>query len=113
MGPWLDTKMKDAISHATHLYHPGIHEPGSALSLTFNKQFWNSLSSHQQKSIELGCKAQLIENLALFTAKNAEYLGQAESNVTARMLPEEVMRALFNASMVYLDGMQDELKEDV
>ena len=42
VGPWNDEVMK-FFEAAKYYYYPGMHEPGSMLSVGFNKKFWEGL----------------------------------------------------------------------
>lgn len=51
VGPALDIKM--GFYKVAPYYYTGWHEPGSVLELTFNKQFFNKLSTEHQTIIEM------------------------------------------------------------
>ncbi len=46
-------------------YFPGWHQPATAFELLINKDTWNKMSSSQQNIVEMGCKAAMLDGLAL------------------------------------------------
>lgn len=70
VGPWND--MAFAFhSIVKNYYYPGIHEPGSALSLGINMELWNDLSQREQAVISNAAAAESVVMHAEFEHQNA------------------------------------------
>ena len=59
---------------AKFYYHPGWHEPGTALECFVNKQAYDKLPKDLQKIVAVACQAANNDMLAEFTARNGEAL---------------------------------------
>lgn len=46
-------------------YYPGWHQPATAFEALINKDYWAQMSVAQQGLMELGCKAAMLDGLAL------------------------------------------------
>ncbi len=46
-------------------YFPGWHQPASIFELIVNKDTWNGMDKQQQGVLEMGCKAAMLDGLAL------------------------------------------------
>lgn len=46
-------------------YYPGWHQPATAFEVLINKDYWAQMSVAQQGLMELGCKAAMLDGLAL------------------------------------------------
>jgi len=46
-------------------YYPGWHQPATAFDLIINKETWAEMTPAQQTTLELGCKAAMLDGLAL------------------------------------------------
>lgn len=46
-------------------YYPGWHQPATAFEVLINKDYWARMSVAQQGLMELGCKAAMLDGLAL------------------------------------------------
>ncbi len=46
-------------------YYPGWHQPATLLELVVNKTSWKKLSAPNQALLEMGCKAAMLDGLAL------------------------------------------------
>ena len=92
VGPALDIKM--GFYKVAPYYYAGWHEPGSVLELTFNKQFWNKLSSEHQAIIEVA-SSEMNSNMTYeFHAQNIHALQELKKlNVTLLQFPKEVSDA--------------------
>lgn len=73
VGPWNDYFL-NLYQAARYYYWPGVHEPGAALSMGFNKSWLTSLPTWQQKAIEAVCGAENDRMLAEYNANNGDYL---------------------------------------
>ena len=81
---------------AKFYYHPGWHEPGTALECFVNKQAYEALPKDLQNIVTVACQAANNDMLAEFTAKNGEALGTLinEHGVQLKQFPDEVMKKL-------------------
>lgn len=91
LGPSLDTKM--GFQKVAKNYYTGWHEPGSMLSLVFNKQKFAKFSDEQKELIEL-CSNEMHSHMTThFQYENAKALSIVESSgVTIREFPQEIMK---------------------
>lgn len=46
-------------------YYPGWHQPATAFDLIINTETWGKMSPAQQETLELACKAAMLDGLAL------------------------------------------------
>jgi TRAP-type mannitol/chloroaromatic compound transport system substrate-binding protein len=46
-------------------YYPGWHQPASVFELVINSKVWGKMDEQQQGILELGCKAAMLDSLAL------------------------------------------------
>ena len=46
-------------------YFPGWHQPATMFDLIINKDTWKGMSKSQQAVVEMGCKAAMLDGLAL------------------------------------------------
>ena len=75
VGPYNDYFMK-FYEAAKFYYYPGMHEPGSQLSLGINKSFWGKLSKTDQAIIEAACNEENARQMAETNANNGAYLSR-------------------------------------
>ena len=73
VGPWNDSFMK-FYEAAKFYYFPGMHEPGSMLSLGMNASFWGKLSKGDKILIEATSVAENDIMMAEYNAKNGSSL---------------------------------------
>ena len=108
VGPWNDGFMK-LYEAAKYYYYPGMHEPGSMLSIGMNKKWWDGLSKSDQLTIEAASSMENDVMMAEFNAKNGEALAKlvTEQGVKLREFNDDVYDAFGEgAAEVY-----DEIKE--
>jgi len=108
VGPWNDSYMK-FYEAAKYYYYPGMHEPGSMLSLGINKKFWDSLSKSDQMTIEA---ASVMENdvmMAEYNAKNGASLAKliSEQGVKLREFNDDIYDAFGEAAAEVFKGVQE------
>ncbi|MBY6200489.1 TRAP transporter substrate-binding protein [Maritalea mobilis] len=98
IGPYADERM--GFQEVTSNYYTsGFHEPGSALSLVFNLEVWESLTPQQQKIVEVATQATHAQNTALSLAENGAALARLQAaGVQVREFPEDVWDAFGRAS---------------
>jgi TRAP-type mannitol/chloroaromatic compound transport system substrate-binding protein len=73
VGPWNDSFMK-FYEAAKFYYWPGMHEPGSMLSLGMNASFWGKLSKGDKIMIEATAAAENDIMMAEYNAKSGSSL---------------------------------------
>ncbi len=73
VGPWNDSFMK-FYEAAKYYYFPGMHEPGSMLSLGMNASFWGKLSKADKITIEAAAAMENDVMMAEYNAKNGASL---------------------------------------
>ncbi len=73
VGPWNDLAF-GFHTIVKNYYYPGIHEPGTTLSLGLNKELWEDMSASEQAIIASASAAQHDETSAEFNANNAHAL---------------------------------------
>ena len=98
IGPYADERM--GFQEVTNIYYTsGFHEPGSALTLSFNLDVYDSLTDSQKMIIDTATRAVYSDNLALSLAENAAALARLEAaGVQAREFPEDVWDAFGRAA---------------
>ncbi len=73
VGPWNDFALK-FYEAAQYYYYPGMHEPGSTLSMTFNATFWSELSASDKLLITALCHQENNLMVSEFNANNGQFL---------------------------------------
>jgi len=99
VGPWNDEAMK--FYEATkYYYYPGFHEPGSMLGLGMNKEWWESLSTSDQLTIEAAAAMENDVMMSEYNAKNGAALQRLidEQGIEVRRFSEDVYDAFGKAS---------------
>jgi len=90
LGPSLDVKM--GFQKVAKYYYTGWHEPGSMLSLVFNKQKFAKLSKEQQLMIEMASNDMNSNMLSEFQYYNAQELKTVKkAGVKILEFPDEIM----------------------
>jgi len=80
---------------AKNNYFPGWHQPFTASHFIVNLEAWNGLSETDQHLLTTTCTSAVTRNLAHAEAvQGAVIAGFAEIGVTARRLPEPMLREL-------------------
>jgi TRAP-type mannitol/chloroaromatic compound transport system substrate-binding protein len=95
IGPWNDVAL-GLHKAAKYYYYPGFHEPGIALSLVFNKKFWDSLNTTDRSLIEAAAATENNVSLAEYNAKNATTLDMLlqEPGIEIRRIDDHILKAL-------------------
>ena len=98
-GPWMD------LAHgfykvAPYCYGPGVHEPGTTLSLMINQEAYDDLPKHLQTLVRVAAEAETTQMLAEFTANNALALERLVRDFGAKVerLPEDILQRWFEVS---------------
>jgi TRAP-type mannitol/chloroaromatic compound transport system substrate-binding protein len=99
VGPWNDQAMK-FYEAAKYYYYPGMHEPGSALSMTFNASWWGKLSKADQQLIEAACSMENDVMMAEYNAKNGAALAALirDQGVELRQFNDDIYDSFGEAS---------------
>ena len=98
LGPSLDTKM--GFHKVAKYYYTGWHEPGSFLSLVFNKKKFDKLSDEQKLMIEVASQELNATMLSQFQYENAKQLKVVKAaGVTIDTLPDDVLKAAKKAML--------------
>ena len=94
VGPWNDEAMK-FYEAAKYYYYPGMHEPGSQLSIGMNASFWSGLSESDQMMIKHLAYSENANMMAEYNAKNVGALVrlQQEQGVEVKAFNDEVYAA--------------------
>ena len=92
VGPALDIKM--GFYKVAPYYYTGWHEPGSVLELTFNKPFYDKLSSEHQLIIEMASNEMNSMMSYEFDDANAKtFQTLQEKGVKVLNFPDDVMQS--------------------
>ena len=91
VGPWNDSFMK-FYEAAKYYYYPGMHEPGSMLSVGMNKKWWDGLSKSDQLTIEAAASMENDVMMAEYNAKNGFWLEKLinEQGVKLRRFNDDI-----------------------
>jgi len=110
VGPWNDAQF-GFQKVAKNYYYPGIHEPGTVLSLGLNKSLWEELSAQERAVIQAACDAENDVMLAEFNANNATSLRRLleQDDINLARFPAQILKALVDTSA---DVMADAAKSD-
>ena len=108
VGPWNDFFLK-LYEAAKYYYWPGMHEPGSQLSLGMNKAWWDGLSD-MDKQIIIACSAE--ENAAQAAETNYQngvYLTRLinDYGVELREFNDDVYEAFGDAAEEVIEETRD------
>ena len=99
VGPWNDLAF-GFYKVTQFYYYPGFHEPGTALDLGINLDFWNSLSESDQAIISSAAQGEVNFTLAEFDARNSDALKVLldEHGVELKKFSNDVLNAIGTAS---------------
>ncbi len=99
IGPWNDLAF-GFHSIVKNYYYPGIHEPGTTLSLGLNKALWEDMSPREQAIVSASAATENDTMYAEFTAGNARALQTlvAEHGVKLRRFNDDILKALAKTS---------------
>ena len=107
VGPWNDRFMK-FYEAAKYYYYPGMHEPGSMISLGLNAKFWNGLSKADQAMIEAAAGLENDMMMSEYNAKSGEALADLVKNqgVKLRKFNDDVYDSFKEASDAVFEGVR-------
>jgi TRAP-type mannitol/chloroaromatic compound transport system substrate-binding protein len=107
VGPWNDSFYK-FYEAAKYYYYPGMHEPGSQLSLGMNKKFWDGLSKSDQAIIKAAAETENCVMMAEYNAKNGAALASliADQGVKLRSFSDDTYDAFGEAAAEVFEEVQ-------
>jgi len=107
VGPWNDSFYK-FYEAAKYYYYPGMHEPGSQLSLGMNKKFWDGLSKSDQAIIKAAAETENCVMMAEYNAKNGAALASliADQGVKLRSFSDDTYDSFGDASAEVFEEVQ-------
>lgn len=95
-------------------YFPGWHQPATMFELIINKDTWKGMSKQQQGVLEMGCKAAMLDGLALGEAiQFPEMKKNQELGVENRYWSDEMLglfKAKWDEVVVEESGKDPEFK---
>lgn len=99
IGPWNDLAF-GFHSIVKNYYYPGIHEPGTTLSLGLNKDLWDDMSPREQAIVSASAATENDMMYAEFTAGNARALQTlvTEHGVKLHRFSDDILKALAQTS---------------
>ena len=99
IGPWNDMAF-GFHTIADYYYFPGIHEPGTVLSLGLNLDLWNELSAWEQTVIRTAAESENSYMWAEFNAMNARALDLLvnQHGVKLRRFSDDILREMLKIS---------------
>jgi TRAP-type mannitol/chloroaromatic compound transport system substrate-binding protein len=99
VGPYNDYFMK-FYEAAKYYYYPGMHEPGSQVTLGINKAWWSKVSKTDQAIIEAACNEENARQMAETNANNGVYLTRLikDHGVQLRKFSDEIYDSFGEAS---------------
>jgi TRAP-type mannitol/chloroaromatic compound transport system substrate-binding protein len=99
VGPWNDGFMK-FYEAAKYYYFPGMHEPGTMLSIGMNKKWWDGLTKSDQITIDAAASMENDVMMAEFNSKNGASLRKlvTEQGVKLREFNDDVYDAFGEAA---------------
>ncbi|MGE0565730.1 MAG: TRAP transporter substrate-binding protein [Pseudolabrys sp.] len=104
VGPWNDYFLK-FYEAAKFYYYPGMHEPGSQLTLGMNKAWWSKLSKNDQVIIHAAAMEENANQMAETNANNGVYLTKLlkEHGVKLKRFNDETYDAFGKAAQQVFD----------
>jgi len=104
IGPWNDLAF-GFYDIAQYYYTPGIHEPGTVLSLGLNGDLWNDLSDSEKAMFRDAAESENGYMKAEFDANNARALDALvnDHGVQVRHFSEQVLREMARVSKEVLE----------
>ena len=104
IGPWNDLAF-GFHTIADYYYFPGIHEPGTVLSLGVNLDLWNGLDEWERTVIGNAAEAENNYMWAEFNAQNARALEALvnEHGVQVKRFSDDILREMLRVSRAVLE----------
>ena len=89
---------------APYNYFPGWHQQFTALHLIVNAETWGGLDDATRMLIDTTCTAGVINSLSKSEAQQGAIIRDfADNNITAEVLPEEILMELYAATQEVLE----------
>ncbi len=106
VGPWNDEIMK-FYEAAKYYYFPGMHEPGAALAVGINKEFWDGLSNSDKEMVQAAAASENDMMMAEYNAKNGEALTRLvnDHGVNVREFNDDIYDAFGEAAEEVFAGV--------
>jgi len=107
VGPWNNSFYK-FYEAAKYYYDPGMHEPGTQLSLGMNKKFWDGLSKSDQAIIKAAAETENCVMMAEYNAKNGAALASliADQGVKLRSFSDDTYDSFGEAATEVFEEVQ-------
>jgi TRAP-type mannitol/chloroaromatic compound transport system substrate-binding protein len=108
VGPWNDSFLK-FYEAAKYYYYPGMHEPGSQLTVGVNKKFWDGLSKSDQQIIAAAAEMENSIMMSEYNAKNGAALASLinDQGVKLKSFSDDTYDAFGDAAAeVYAEVVQ-------
>ncbi len=95
IGPWNDLAF-GFHTIVKNYYYPGIHEPGTSLSLGLNMDLWEDMSPREQEIVRAAAATENDLMFSEFNANNARALDTLvnEHGVQLKRFSDDILRAL-------------------
>ncbi|RVU86085.1 TRAP transporter substrate-binding protein [Leucothrix sargassi] len=108
VGPWNDQIMK-FYEAAKFYYYPGMHEPGSMLSLGINKKWWDGLKKSDQMIIEAASAMENEMMMSEYNFKNGAALTTLlkEHGVKLRGFSDDIYDSFGEAAEEVFEDVQE------
>ncbi len=108
VGPWNDYFLK-LYEAAQYYYWPGMHEPGSQLSMGMNASWWGSLSDWEKSIISAACYEENAQQMDETNFNNGLYLKRLieEQGVELRSFNDDVYEAFGEAAQEVFEETRD------
>ena len=92
IGPWNDIGL-GFYREAPYYHGPGLHEPGSVLTVGANRKAWDGLTAEHQAILRSACRDAYDWSLALFNWHNAQALNTMgrEHGIVYQPFPQDVV----------------------
>jgi len=116
VGPYNDMAFGFQQILKNYMY-PGFHEPGSALSVGINLEWWEQQSDSDKALIQACCDAENDKMMAEYNARNGDALRRltTDMGVELHRFPEEVFKEIAEAAeqVVADTANEDELAKRI
>ena len=108
VGPWNDMVMK-FYEAAKYYYYPGMHEPGAALAVGVNKEFWDGLSAADRALISAAADQENDTMFSEYNMKNGDALQKlvTEQGVELRKFSDEIYDSFGEAAQEVYETVQE------
>ena len=91
---------------ADYYHYPGFHQPSAFLTLHMNMDWWNSLPSDLQKTVERACQVATMETWLDQGFRNIDALEDFEGKAERVPLTPELVEALDDIHQRYIESIR-------